>query len=651
MSFRSLFSALAVAFLLVPRAGGQSAPGAAPPATPVAAVDTAPSPMVFDLVVRQKKGLPVEDLRAEEVELYVDGVRQSFEGFRRVAIAAPGTTPAAQPGAASLAVLLFPRLPGAQRDLAQSAAEEFLKKQLVPGMSVAVLLVGPELVPVQGFTQDPAVLKDAIRRALDPAARSGDPDVRSLYSVVQWLKDQPGRKTAVLFSAGLAVPSGFEESVPDLIGLANRYRVSFYAVDPRGLEVSRGGIRIDQQAGDNASVGGSAGPSTQLYGYGGGSRIGEDLQGYGQGSGPSFQGPSGQALATLARGTGGLAFEQTNSFSKGMRQIAEDMSGHYELTYTPTASRSEGQFRQVDFKVTREGATVQARQQYPVGGAAATLVPAFERRLSDALSAEHPASDVEVWDRALHFAWDGKEMTHVLWVAVPLEKVSLAAAGAAAGAVGRFEGDVSILARVRDASGGIVATFSQRFPLVGPLDQLPRTRAMTIPFVRRAKLAPGEYTLEVAVQDGHGGGITARRTPFKVRAPQGLALSSLTLGGVVPAGTGSDPDDPLRIGAQRLVPNLGQPIKAGHASMTLHSVVYVTPGSKEPANITITLLLGDQPANTATAVLPAPDAAGRISYASALKMDVLPPGSYRFKVAVTQGASRAEENLSFAIAP
>ena len=32
-------------------------------------------------------------------------------------------------------------------------------------------------------------------------------------------------------------------------------------------------------------------------------------------------------------------------------------------------------------------------------------------------------------------------------------------------------------------------------------------------------------------------------------------------------------------------------------------------------------------------------------------MDVLPAGSYRFDVAVTQGASRAEESLAFSITP
>jgi VWFA-related protein len=625
---RSFSCFLAIAFGLVPRSGTPS--------------DSTPSsPVVLDLVVRDKKNVPVADLRVEEVELYEDGVRQAIDGLRRAATPpadAGVTATGAPPESPRLVVFLFPKLQGAERDLARSAAEEFVKKQLAPGTSVAVLLAGPALVPVQGFTTDAAVLKDAIRRALDPAARSGDPDVRAVYSLVLWLKGQPGRKTVLLFSSALAVPPGFEDSVQDVLGLANQQRISFYGVDPRGIEISRGGMQADQT---------SEGLSTELWGMGGGSRVGTDLRGYGVSFGPSFQGASPEALARLAQGTGGVVLERTNSFSKGMRQIAEDASGYYELRYTPATVKSDGQLRKLEVKVAREGARVQARQQYLVGDLVATLVPAFEKRLTEALSADRLGSDVEVWERAMHFGWDGQELTHVLWLAVPLEKVFLAEGAQA----GRFEGSVSILARVKDASGNVVSSFSQRFPLAGAMDQLARARTLSIPFIRRLKLVPGAYALEIAVQDGHGDRLTARRTPFEVKAPQGIVMSSLSLGELLPAGSGSDAEDPLRIGNQRLIPNLGQPIKAGQPAMTLYSVVYPLAGSKEPAEVAITLRLGSQPVNRASAVLPAPDASGKVPYATALRMDVLPPGTYRFDVAVTQGSSRAEESLSFTIVP
>lgn len=623
---RSLLAVLILESLLAPRLGAQS--------------ET--TPIVVDIVVRDKKNVPAADLRAEEVEIYEGGIKQTFEGFRRVGIAPAG--PAGAPASAApedsrLVALLFPRLPPAERDIARDAADEFLKKQLAPGISVAVLLVGPELLPIQGFTQDAAVLKDAVRRALVPNPKAGDPDVQALYSLVQWLKGQPGRKAAILFSSGLGVPPGFEESAQDVQGLANRYRISFYGVDPRGVEMAKTGIRSANQE--------SEGLSSELWGMGGQSRIGEDLRGYGRSFAPSFPGSSPEALAKLAQGTGGFVLERSNSFSKGMRQIGEDITGYYEFTYVPTVAKAAGENRTLEVKVAREGARVQARQHYLVGEVAAALVPAFEKRLAEALVVDRPADSVEVWSRALHYAWDGQEQTQVLWLSLPLAKVALPETTPP----GRFEGAVSILSRVKDASGKVVATHSQRIPLVGPVDQLGRARGQSLPFVRRVKLGPGDYIVETAVQDERADKLTVRRTPLKVQAPQGLAMSSLSLGELLPASAGGDPDDPLRIGNQRLIPNLGQPIKAGQAAMTLYSVVYPPSGSKEPANMTITLSLDNQAVNRATAVLPAPDASGRIPYATALKMDVLPAGSYRFDVAVAQGAGRAEESLTFTITP
>jgi hypothetical protein len=316
-----------------------------------------------------------------------------------------------------------------------------------------------------------------------------------------------------------------------------------------------------------------------------------------------------------------------------MRQIGEDVAGYYELTYVPTAAKAAGDHRTLEVRVAREGARVQARQEYLVGEVSGALVPAFEKRLAEALAADRPSEAVEVWSRALRYAWDGKEQTEVLWLTLPLAKVSLAETTPP----GRFEGAISILSRVKDASGKVVASYSQRIPLVGPVDQLGRARGQSVPFVRRVKLAPGDYTVETAVQDERAEKLTVRRTPLKVQAPPGLAMSSLSLGELLPAGPTSDPDDPLRLGNQRLIPNLVQPIKAGQAAMTLHSIVYPPTGSKEPANIAITLNLDNQAVNRASAVLPAPDSSGRIPYATALKMDVLPAGSYRFRVKATAG--------------
>jgi hypothetical protein len=49
--------------------------------------------VVLDLVVRDKKGQPVRDLRPEEVQVYEDGVRRDIAAFRLVETGAPPSPP------------------------------------------------------------------------------------------------------------------------------------------------------------------------------------------------------------------------------------------------------------------------------------------------------------------------------------------------------------------------------------------------------------------------------------------------------------------------------------------------------------------------------------------------------------------------------
>ena len=183
--------------------------------------------------------------------------------------------------------------------------------------------------------------------------------------------------------------------------------------------------------------------------------MGADLRGNAQSFGPTFEGASPEALGKLARETGGVVLERTNSFSKGMRQIGEDASGYYELAYTPAgreargpgpSDRGQGRAR------GRPGAGPP-----PLSGGGHGGVPRAGVREGPRGSARPPhplPSDVAVWDRALRFGWDGQELAYVVSVAVPVEKVFLEEKPPAEKATtGTFEGSVSILARVKDAVG------------------------------------------------------------------------------------------------------------------------------------------------------------------------------------------------------
>ena len=226
MVIRRLVGSMVAGFLFLPGVEARSDPQAS-------------AAVVVDLVVRDKKGAPVADLTAGEIEVHEDGAKQAVEVFRRVGADANPKV-----------VLVFPRLPSEERVLAQSAAEEFVKKQLGTDISAAVYRAGTDLAPVQDFTADPAALKAAVKRALDDDAKVpvkvGFLDIRLLFGLVDRLGEVPGRKTAMLFCSGLALPVGAEGIVETLAGAANRSRVTFYGIDPRGVQLAGPGMKLTE---------------------------------------------------------------------------------------------------------------------------------------------------------------------------------------------------------------------------------------------------------------------------------------------------------------------------------------------------------------------------------------------------------------------
>src|SRR5215831_9887304 len=77
---RSAFVSLCGALSLVIGAAAQTAPSPTP--APGATIRTSTSEVLLDIVVRDKHGKPVKNLKSGEVEIYEDGARQEINSFR-----------------------------------------------------------------------------------------------------------------------------------------------------------------------------------------------------------------------------------------------------------------------------------------------------------------------------------------------------------------------------------------------------------------------------------------------------------------------------------------------------------------------------------------------------------------------------------------
>lgn len=150
-------------------------------ATPAAA-DQQPSQPTFqtqstivllDVVVRDRKGRPVRDLRPEELHVFEDGQRRALTSFRLVEgqaseeRVAPGTASGLQPDPSrqvSLVTMVFDKLMDG-RQLSQQAALDFLANNMQENVWMSVWTIDQRLHLRQTFTQDRYLLKQAVLRA------------------------------------------------------------------------------------------------------------------------------------------------------------------------------------------------------------------------------------------------------------------------------------------------------------------------------------------------------------------------------------------------------------------------------------------------------------------------------------------------------
>jgi VWFA-related protein len=151
------------------------------------------SAILVDVVVRDRNGNPVRDLKAEDFEIYEDGVRQEIGSMTPIfrkgptptaaveAKARPEPPPPAEAAASpeeettaevlqdapEIIALVFDRLTADSRALAHSAAVKYLEDgPELANNYMAVFGIDAALLPYQNFTRD----KSLIRKAIDEFA-------------------------------------------------------------------------------------------------------------------------------------------------------------------------------------------------------------------------------------------------------------------------------------------------------------------------------------------------------------------------------------------------------------------------------------------------------------------------------------------------
>lgn len=147
---------------------------AAPPALPQQSTTKANvDEVLLDLVVRDKKGKPVTDLKPEEIAITDNGVKQSVISFRLVrgaeAVTPTGASMPLDPlRQIRLVTLAFEPLAAPdQRKLSRAAALDLIKGDQGVNVFYSVVVIDTRLLVLQHFTKDHDALAKAIERATE----------------------------------------------------------------------------------------------------------------------------------------------------------------------------------------------------------------------------------------------------------------------------------------------------------------------------------------------------------------------------------------------------------------------------------------------------------------------------------------------------
>lgn len=181
----------------------------------------------LDVVVKDKKGRPIRDLKPSDFEVLEDGVAQKVESFRFVSREAPArtetkndkvagntggtnTTAPSPRSTPTVTALVFDRLSPEARSLAKKAGLAYAHEGMASGGFTGVFGIDQSLRTIQNFTDDSQLVQNAVEQATGTATStyaSGAEKMRDNAERSIALDNQISGSTAAASSAGAAQDS------------------------------------------------------------------------------------------------------------------------------------------------------------------------------------------------------------------------------------------------------------------------------------------------------------------------------------------------------------------------------------------------------------------------------------------------------------
>ncbi len=225
------------------------------------------------------------------------------------------------------------------------------------------------------------------------------------------------------------------------------------------------------------------------------------------------------ALWQAAAETGGQAAIGATDLGEALRNVVEDSSRFYLLSYAPPAPHGDGEFHSISVEVRRPGVRVRQRSGY------VDYAPEVRdaRALGAALMLPGAAKGLPV-DARFFRGWSAQGEPVVKLVIALEQSLAQQQIGLPENAFHQIH------AAALDSDGRLVDELNLQMSPPGGLSRKVRSGERPTVYVHEWALPPGSYDVRVAVRDGVSGNIGATRLDVEIPAsPEAWSASDLML--------------------------------------------------------------------------------------------------------------------------
>jgi VWFA-related protein len=469
-------------------------------------------------------------------------------------------------------------------------------------------------------------------------------ELAAIRNLVQAQGAIPGRKVILLFSAGLPVHPATAELLNSSISAANRANVTIYAMDTRTYSGS------DLATGRRLLAASGRASMRQMMGavHGGDQAVTPDqAMAFDMAQASVYANTRGN-LAVLAEGTGGALLPSLRDLREPLQRAMEEVRVHYELSYTPSNTETDGRFRKIEVKVSRPGVAVFARSGYfalpLVDG---RQVYPFELATLKALNTKPLPRQFDFHAAALRFRPGADRTQFSFAVEAPTRGLTVVEGKEWASV------HLAITALVKDEDGQVVDKISKDVHYQVPEARAAELRRGVVSFTAPFLLPPGRYTVETAAVDRESMKASVRRSLLVVDQTSGLSMSDLTLVRRVDTleGPGSAAD-PLETMGGKVVPELSDSVAPGsEASLQFYAIAYPPAPVDAPVEMSLEIVRDGQTVARSPATAVPPKRGGAAPFLASVPLEKLPPGHYEAQVTFRYKGEAVTKETAFTVEP